>query len=323
MASLSGLLRPYWAAGLNNITLSNAGPLKEWITKGVNYQINSQITNNSFELSLNDRVSFLMSISHDCNALICSSLESLIKKEDQIIMPKSISWLLIKQYYSAFYAANNILRYLGISLTYVEASQILMLEQISDLFSCRNGVNIEKGYYNISFRPNINTVYFNKISLGSDSGTHVALWKIFGSEISKISDQVLISNHDTQIQQLVIKLTDLLNNLSYIGINNFSWLSKIRNEINYKFSHGTWFPYNISKSITNELIRNNLNWRKDPMAIELRNLTGNELLRFSNTCQFVISLSVEMAEDMAKRCSFGKSFHQGGYLRLHNLMKYK
>ncbi|MES2332638.1 MAG: hypothetical protein V4539_23725 [Bacteroidota bacterium] len=106
-----------------------------------------------------------------------------------------------------------------------------------------------------------------------------------------------------------------------MGSNNGGWLSRIRNDINYKHLHGTWYPYNDSKKYYSELNKFLNDWKSSPLSIELSNLVGKELVRFISTCQFLIGVSREVSIDMSKRCSVGKSFQLNGSLSLLNVAK--
>ena len=319
MTDFATILRPYWAPGINNVKVNKSRNIKDWILEGKHYQIYNQITNDSFTLDVTDRTIFLKPISQDCNKFICAALESLIKTESELVLTRSISWAMIKQYYSAFYAAHTILRYFGISLTQMDSSHINKIQGIADLFSTRNNVNVESGYYKILYNNTNKNISFQKINVRSDGGTHIVLWKIFAEQLDRITDSILAESSNTSIQKFIIKLIHLKENLSYIGSNNYSWLSRTRNEINYKFLHGTWFPYKLNDAKAKEILRNSNNWRGPIINIELKNLVGNELVRFSNTCQFITGLCLEIGNDMSKRCTEGKSFLLNGHVKLINI----
>jgi hypothetical protein len=316
---IEDIFRTYWAHGLNNITLNNSDTFNDWIKKGKDYQIRSQVKENEFTLDLNDRNLFLNPISKDCNRFCASSLESIIKIDNLEILPKSIGWLLIKQYYSAFYSAHLILRYLGISLSQFDPEGIKKVKSIADLYGSLNGINIQGGYYLVDYSKNSNNVLCKKINVNDDGGSHVALWKIFGEKIKFISTDILSKNSSTEIQVFTKQLDALINNLSYVGSNNFSWLSRIRNDLNYKHLYGVWHPYSLNKKDLDFIIRNLGAWKGDISNIELSNLTGMEVVRFSNTCQFIIGLSNKISQDMSKRCSEGNSFLKSSHTIIINI----
>jgi hypothetical protein len=316
---IEDIFRTYWAHGLNNITINKSITFNEWIKEGKDYRITSQVKIDEFSLDLNDRNLFLNPISRDCNRFCSSSLESIIKIDNLDILPKSISWLLIKQYYSAFYSAHLILRILGVSLSQFDPDGIKKVKFIANLYGSLNNINIQGGYYLVDYSQNSKKILCKKINVNEDGGSHVALWKIFGEKIKFISTDSLSKSTSTEIQIFTKQLEELTNNLSFLGSNNYSWLSRIRNDLNYKHLYGVWHPYSLNKKDLNFIIRNNGAWKGDINKIELSNLTGMEVVRFSNTCQYIIGLSKKISEDMSKRCSEGSSFLNSSYTKIINI----
>ncbi|MEI2272577.1 hypothetical protein OHD16_10540 [Sphingobacterium sp. ML3W] len=313
------VFRQYWAFGLNNITINNSVTFNEWIKSKNDYQINSQVLKDEFIISCYNRQAFLQPLSKDCNRFATACLESIIKIDDLQILPKNISWLLIKQYYSAYYAAHLILRFLGYSLSQFDSESIKSIKQVADLFSNLNGISIESGYYLIDFGKNSFDINCKKIDVKKDGGSHVALWKLFGEKIRNISVDILTKVSNPEVQPLTNQLDKLLQNLSYVGSSDYSWLSRIRNDLNYKHIHGAWHPYDTTISCSSDILKNLQSWKNDPLTIELSNLIGKELLRFSNTCMFIISLAHTICQDMTKRCGNGKSFLNIGYSKIYNI----
>jgi len=312
------IFRQYWAYGLNNITVNRAETFNGWIKEKKNYQINSQVLRDEFIISSFEREDFLKPLSKDCNRFSSAALESIIKIDNLTILPKNISWLLIKQYYSAYYSAHVILRFMGLSLSQFDSESMRSVSQIAELFACLNGIKIESGYYLVDFSKNSLDINCKKIDIKKDGGSHVALWKLFGEKIKFISTDILTKISSPDIQPMVDKLDQLIKNLSYVGSVDFSWLSRVRNELNYKHLHGAWHPYDTTLSSAANIIASLEIWKKDPIEIELNNLVGKELLRFSNTCMFIISLAHTISQDMTKRCSNGKSFLNIGYAKIYN-----
>jgi hypothetical protein len=316
---IEDIFRPYWAHGLNNITTNSSNTFNEWVKKSNEYQIWHQVSETDFTITVNERKSFLSPISKDCNRFSTSALESIIKVDNLTILPKSVAWLLIKQYYSAFYSAHLILRLLGLSLTQFDTESIKAIRKIADLYGNLNNVQIEAGYYLIDYASNNLSIFCKKIKIKDDGGSHIALWKLFGEKLKYISTDSLTKYSSTDVQVLAIKIGELVNNLSYIGSNNYSWLSRVRNDLNYKHLYGVWHPYTLDKKELDHIIRSLNLWKGDIDQIELSNLIGKEITRFSNTCQYIIGLSKKISNDMSQRCSEGTSFFKSGYDKIINI----
>lgn len=311
--------RPFWTLGLNNVSINKSASLTEWIRSGKDYQVDTQVSEKEFKLTVFDRNVFLCPISQDCNRFATSALESIIKPDDYAILPKNLSWILIKQYYSAFYSAHLILRILGKSLSQLEASTIAMVKKVSDAYGYLNGINIENGYYLIDYSNQNTSLLCKKIEIKQDGGSHVALWNIFGDEINKINLAMLTNSSDVNVQDICRKLDELVANLDYVGSNKHSWLSRIRNDLNYKHLYGVWHPYTMPKDQLDKIKRDSGKWKNEILNIELSNYTGKEILRFSNTCLFIVGLGNKLCADMSKRCSSGQSFLKSGYSQVINI----
>ncbi|WP_074405803.1 hypothetical protein [Aquimarina megaterium] len=311
--------RPFWADGLRNVIVNNSKNLNDWIKDGNDYQINSPVASNEFTINTYNRDLFLKPISQDCNRFSTSALESIIKIDNLEILPKSICWILIKQYYSAFYSAHLILRLLGYSLTQFDGSTISTVRKIANIFGNLNSVNIENGYYLVNYVNNTRTIHCKKQNVNQTGGSHITLWKLFGEKIKELNLQMLSTNSSSDIQDISLKLDELIFNLDYVGSNNHSWLSRMRNDLNYKHMYGVWHPYNLPKPQLELLKRNIGLWKSNIMDIELKNHIGNELVRFSYTCQFIIGLGSLICKDMSFRCSEGKSYLNSGYSKIINV----
>jgi len=311
--------RPFWANGLHNVIVNNSKNLNDWIKDGNEYQIHSPVASDEFILNTYDRNLFLKPISQDCNRFSTSALESIIKIDNLEILPKSICWILIKQYYSAFYSAHLILRLLGYSLTQLDGSTISSVRKVANVYGTLNSINIENGYYLISYGNNTNTLNCKKQNVNQTGGSHITLWKLFGEKIKELNLQMLTTNNSSDIQDISFKLDELIFNLDYVGSNNHSWLSRMRNDLNYKHMYGVWHPYSVPKPQLELLKRNVGLWKSNIMDIDLKNHVGSELTRFSYTCQFIIGLGNLICKDMAFRCSEGKSYLNSGYSKIINV----
>jgi hypothetical protein len=315
---IADAFRPYWAHGINNIISQKSLPLSTWLLAGNDYQIYDQITPTTFNISVYDRNLFLVPITFDCNRFSSSAFETLIKFEENAILPRSSSWLIVKNYYSAFYAAHYILRIIGKSLTQLDKNVTNKISKIADLYNYKNSIEIEKGFYLADYSNKNNTLHFEKQTKTGEDGSHGILWFIFSQTLLKISNEILNTTSSTEVQSISIKLSECYANLTYNGHHNGSWLSSIRNMINYKHSHGIWFPYLNQEKYCQELLKYSDEWKKSSSTIELKKHYGKELIRFMCTCQFIISIAREISVDMSKRCSVGKSFQLNGPIGLLN-----
>jgi hypothetical protein len=88
-----------------------------------------------------------------------------------------------------------------------------------------------------------------------------------------------------------------------------SWLSAVRNEIQYRHDRGVWTPAGVNKGGREVLARLARQWTRDPMDIDLELPPGAELGRFVAACAFLVALCRVILGRISDRSAAGaKSF---------------
>lgn len=320
MSIAADAIRPFWISGLNDITGNVTKDMAAWFCDR-EYQVYDSLRPNSFILSVAREDPLLSAFAFDCNRMAVAAFESIAAVHRISSFPKSIAWLVIKSYYAAFFSAHAILRMLGISYSKIDSPQASSVYMIADLFGKTNDQSVSKGYYECAYHSADKKLICAKIG-GSGGGAHESFWTSFFQRMRKLSNDILsIDGFATSSQQVSAKLSELCENLSFAHCNNGSWLSFIRNGVNYRHHFGAWYPYRDYKSYYDRLYDNCTSWKSDPMAINLRLAQGRTIERFQATCSFIIGLCSVLVSDMAKRCSLGKSFHRYGSMAFLNLLE--
>ena len=81
-----------------------------------------------------------------------------------------------------------------------------------------------------------------------------------------------------------------------------SWLSRTRNEIQYRLLHDVWHPTSLTRQKRALLTRLTRQWTADPMSIDLDGASAYGMLgEFCSACAFVISLCVALLRRVAER----------------------
>ena len=155
------------------------------------------------------------------------------------------------------------------------------------------------------------------------AGPHEAFWRLFCERLDNISSEILRLPTLTAgtAQAAERKLSEIRSNLRFNGSSHGAWLSTIRNRVNYDHSWATWYPYSRRHTYYDELIRHVDDWQLDPLEIDLTSHQQKDLRRFQATCNVIMALSKSTAEDMAQRCSVGRSFHDFGSLAFQRLCR--
>jgi hypothetical protein len=177
------------------------------------------------------------------------------------------------------------------------------------------------GSYGFTYDPAKQKITWKRVE--SSGGVHEMFWTFFNHRIKELSDELLrlVTGSFSENQLVSVKLAELSHNLCHDSCPKGSWLSVIRNAINYKHSHGAWYPYTDQPNHGRMDSQNKGAWLSDPMTISLGIPGVTNIRRFQDTCNFIVGSCRVLAQDMATRCPTGKSFHTYGWLAISNLTK--
>jgi hypothetical protein len=98
-----------------------------------------------------------------------------------------------------------------------------------------------------------------------------------------------------------------------------SWLSGLRNDLQYKHRYGVWFPKQVRAASRLMLSRMVLEWLKDPIEIDLDRPRMELIGEFVSCCTFIVALCRVMLGRIADRSVAGpRSFVALGPLAFLN-----
>jgi len=311
-------LRPFWVDGLITITGPQKTLLLETFEEQKGYVFYHPLQPQFFKAKLTDYELFLRAFAADINRFGCAAIESMNEVHYKPLFSKSHSWKCIKAYYAAYYSAHAILRMNGISCTNFERENLNSVEGIADIWGMQNGVSIEKGYYQCTIDSTAKEILCNKIVATGSKGSHEQLWSVFLKHMEYIISEISNSTVTPELQRILNKLLDLRNTLIAYGSNGGNWLSKVRNEINYKHVNGLWYPYKDSERYFDKIENMLENWEEIPDNLDLSANYAKPVLRFLDACIFIVSLYLNSAKDMSTLCPKGMSFQKQGVLSLVN-----
>jgi len=140
------------------------------------------------------------------------------------------------------------------------------------------------------------------------SGVHEAFWTVFGSRIQQLSQVTLTGPLVSADAQAVFAQLDALVEIVRRR-TAYSWLSGIRNDIQYRHHYGVWFPARLKQNEKQSLSRLIAGWQRDPMDIDLDARHLGLLSEFVSSCIFIVALCHAMLARIAERSTVGaKSF---------------
>ncbi|PPT08331.1 hypothetical protein CKA32_004807 [Geitlerinema sp. FC II] len=305
MSIITDVIRPFSLVSLSTVKEAPSFPLSEWL-EIQDYQIYNTIKNNKFTLNISNENSFLRSLLFDLDRMAIAAFESMHCINQDVCLTKSRAWLVVKAYYSAYFAAHAILRLLGQSCSWLYPAQTRKIEQVNALFHVNN-VKLSQGYYHFKYYVNSKEIECKSMS-SAKGGSHELFWKVFLKQLQELSSRILGSLLFPQdiTQAIFSKLSDLNNVLCHEGQRGGSWLSSIRNQVNYRHQHHVWFPYrHIRKQDVVSLYNKRRLWCEDPMKISLIIKAGSKIDLFYNACHFLVGMCRVILEDLCSRSSSG------------------
>ena len=314
--------RTFWLPGLNDVSGHQRKELKSWINDE-NFQVYVAPMETSFTLNVSESLPVLQAYAAEISRISTASVETMASVLTTPPSRKSVAWLIIQTYYAAFFAAHSLTRTLGTSCLPLEAIQLRSVTKISTLFGQLPSSPIGGGLYRIAFDPASGEVQASQMK-SMKAGPHESFWRLFSERLDDIAAKILKLQAltATTAQSTANKLSEIRSNLSYNNSNLGSWLSSVRNRVNYDHIWATWYPYPQRQAYYDALIRHIDDWQLDPMEIDLVSHQGKDLRRFQATCNAIMALSRNTDEDMAQRCTGGKSFHEFGSLAFRRLLRH-
>jgi hypothetical protein len=192
--------------------------------------------NNSITVGIHDVASFNKMLALEVTRTCLSSFESVTSSLQAPFTSKSIAWSLIELYYASFFGAHSLLRIHGIILSNLD------IQQVKHLHSCTTG-NLPMPYtglWEIVFDKSLRALQFTHAG-ESHSGTWKSLNKLLTVIYAIPFNASALSTEEQLFKDFIKALNSRLTDSGALTGGN--WLSTMRNGINYRRDHMTWFPY--------------------------------------------------------------------------------
>jgi hypothetical protein len=283
------------------------------------YSIRNDASTKTIDLDFHEPTYIVSALAADSARLSCAAFQTVAHVTTTMDNRDAAAWSLIKLYYAAFYSAHATLRLLGEACTFLYPEQINRLNQLMVAQATSARTILEKGLYHC--RLSVDSKVVSCKPVGSRSGgTHEAFWKVFGNKITEVSSNVLSSRLTSVEAQLVFsRLSQLLDVLKRKAGNNYSWLSQMRNDLQYRLQFGVWYPQKLQQQSRSGLVRLAEQWKSDPLSIEITQHNLGPLGDFVAASVFLIGLCRDLLTHIGDRSSEGKnSFVRAGPLAFIN-----
>lgn len=225
-----------------------------------------------------------------------------------------LAWGLIRAYYAAFYAGHAVLRLLGRSCSYLETRHVQRIRQLADALGNTPPFVIGAGLYSCQFDAG-QTGFTMIHARGRVGGAHETFWEIFDGFLGEITEEVLLARIAPSDARNVFLKLESLRKITKRGAGA-SWLSSVRNEIQYNHIRGVWWPQSVNRTTRGILSRAAEQWSRDPMEIDVESPPGAEMGSFVMACAFLTALCREVLKRVADRSSEGANSFARGTLAL-------
>ncbi len=282
------------------------------------YQLYTPITSTTASLSFPVHTELTRAFAGDCSRFAVAAIETIEGIRPSEALPKGTAWLAIRTYYAAFFAAHSLLRTLGVSCTKLGLDQTSMLNQVAGLFGASAGTQLLTGLYECRVDTANHLIAITQLQ--GRGGSHTATWGILYRELTRLSAAVLAGGLPRVTAQRASSTIDQLRAAldDHGTVSNGSWMSQIRNRVNYDLDFGAWHPYHGRSDYYDQLYVKAQAWRTDPTLLSIWPHRTHDLTRLIDTSTLLVSLCREVCIDLAARCPRGKSFQEYGCVGLLN-----
>jgi hypothetical protein len=298
MPDIIPTLRLYILPGIGEQKAQEGG-LKEWILKGT-YVPELGLAGEIIlrNVSIKALVPY---INYDFERFCLSSRESFEVSAAERTSNNLAGWPLLKLYYSAFFSAHSLLRVCGAGVTKLDRVQLNHLNQVLNVYSPGQQFGDAGSYY---FSIDVPVGYVaGQIDLtfkpsADGAGVHDGFWRLFCNFLTdKAADAVRTGQSSNQ--SFLADITEITSALKNGSGSGGSWISSIRNEVNYQHLHDAWFPFKKSSKNLEYLSRVTYSESKS-----LR-IDGDKrkvpIDAFVNICRYMACLNIDIGDVIAKR----------------------
>lgn len=235
-----------WVPGVLRATPAYAGSVRDWLVHSA-WAPSSLITPKKAVLDVHDHAELVDALVNDFISLSTAAFESAISVEVRGKEPDGCAWQVVSYYYSAYFAANAIMRLAGFICTNLEADVCAEINERALLYGygglderSKVAPAVFYGLFSSSRSPSL---FFQSLS-GVRGGVHIQFWAGFQRFLDAVASELKSSPLPTTDKKVAKKeIQDLRDALTRSNRPNGSWLSEVRNAVNYRFEGGVWYPY--------------------------------------------------------------------------------
>lgn len=246
-----------------------------------------------------------------------AAFESAAQVDATSVDARSCAWQFIKYYYAGFFAANGLMRLSGqacINLSALDCASVNSWALAHGVGGTKEQNKIAPGLFQLSFDATTTPTFTLQLQSGK-GGVHIQFWTSFSIFLERLRSKIQISPAPKAERDSAIAELDLLvSELQRGGLTHASWLSEMRNAVNYRFEHGAWFPYNEQTSDKAALRNSFLLQSNIPSRFIAAPAAASDLVRAARVCGFLIGWLRDSFDLIAERAKGEKAMLVKGAL---------
>lgn len=286
--------------------------IKGWIANQ-NYFIDTDLVQNDFFIRASDKEYLKAALANDCNRMASAAIESISGMQVDGVLKRSGAWGVIRAYYAAFFSVHSIMRMFGISCSQLEQVHVGKIYESARAVGKTGSVTrLDRGFYAIKIDEDFSSVSFQKYK-----NSHKDTW---GEFLTLIEQLIGDSPNVTAMGKYKVEAVDILISVKR-GITRSrctekgNWLSEMRNSINYKHSHGVWFPYERKPVAPSYIQKIGSDWMK-PVDAHNLGLSSGDIEAFFEVTLLLNCLFRELLVSCMDKSSNESQIFTNGSLRL-------
>ena len=293
-----------------------ASPIRTWLQDG-DFELDSASSASAIPVIRNATRSFEPTLAREVDRFLCAMGESFAELQPAHFASRSIGWALIRAYYSSYFAAHALLRMTGRCVTQVDGALSNSMMRSLQTSGLAPTWQIGNSQYLIRYDEGQQLLLFDD-KHNAKGGSHQFVWKKFGELLNELinSCKTLGAVYQTEVV-LFERMADTLT--SQQKFPDHSWLSSIRNSVNYGFSHSVWFPFEGMDSRHSSRLVNLLCCTSSQDSFATNPRAQSELEKFCEAASFLVSFANSAANTIVRR-SDSRPFLSRSFVKLQRLL---
>jgi hypothetical protein len=279
--------------------------IRSWLTSG-SFRIDGTSTSKHLVLKNVIQTELLNYQLYDFQRFALSSFETFAKSSSDPTRPSALGWPLLKAYYAGYFGGHALMRAAGQAIIRLESLQTGPLTTLVQIAS-GSPITITPGTFHLRLIQNPDlTIDVILDSMDETGGAHAVFWRAFCQLFLSDVNATVAAAGLPDANEVISKLGDLQELLRGKGSSAGTWLSQIRNRINYQHEYGVWFPFGVSRTEIRQV--NSLDLRSLPNARLDFDHNKQTIQAFWAGCLFIARLSYDLSEILATQTTSKYSF---------------